>query len=611
MTLAPLQATQDRTAGTGDHDMLRNWPDMPIKARRALILALNLATICVLFAAMLTLFAQTGITWAEWIMLGAFLLTLPWLSIGVWNSIVGFLLDRRYGARAPAKVTPALDRIRGDERITSRVAVVMPLRNEDPDASIARLRRLEREVAYSPWAARFSFHILSDTDNASIALKEEARIAAWRAEHPQAAIHYRRRSENTGFKAGNIADFLHSAEGECDFFLPLDADSEMGAETVFRLVRVMQASPEIGMLQSLVTGLPSRSFFTRAFQFGMRHGMRSYTLGAAWWQSDCGPNWGHNILIRTEPFRAHCMLPVLPGRGPLSGPILSHDQVEAVLMRRAGYDVRVLAEESDSHEENPPSLVDFIRRELRWMNGNLQYVRLLGLPDLKPVSRIQLVLSILMYVSAPAWIIFILTGAGIATGIGQPSVATGGVAGAPAPHSLAAGVALFALLITLSLFPKLLGLAQILTSRARSASYGGRLRVVLGGAAEIVMSMLIAPIVALALTRFAIGLCFGQRIGWTAQQRNRDRLHWDEAARVLWPQTLTGLALCVLLGIMAPWALIFGAPVIVAMLGAIPIAVISTLPALSHWSIERGLFDIPEDRHAVQLETVERRATTA
>jgi membrane glycosyltransferase len=332
----------------------------------------------------------------------------------------------------------------------------------------------------------------------------------------------------------------------------------------------------------------------------MRHGMRSYTLGSAWWQADCGPNWGHNVLIRTAPFRAHCMLPVLPGRGPLSGPILSHDQVEAVLIRRAGYEVRVLAEESDSHEENPPSLVDFIRRELRWMNGNLQYVRLLGLPGLKPVSRIQLVLAILMYVSAPAWMVFILTGAAMTAGTGQP----GGV-------SLAAGVSLFVLLITLSLFPKLMGLAQVLADGDRSASYGGRGRVVLGGMAEIVMSMLIAPIVALALTRFAIGLCFGQRIGWTAQQRSRDRLRWDEAARVLWPQTLTGLVLCVWLGLMVPWALIFGAPVIVAMLGAIPIAVISTLPGLSRWSMERGLFDIPEDRHAAGREAVERRASSA
>ncbi|WP_297778265.1 glucans biosynthesis glucosyltransferase MdoH [uncultured Roseovarius sp.] len=573
---------------------------MPLPARRRCVLALNTATVIGLFWAMYTLFAPTGITFGEGAMLGAFLLTLPWLSIGLWNSVLGLLLDLRHGAGAAARVTPAITRVRGDEPITARIAVVMPLRNEDPDASIARLRRLEEELALSPWAGRFSFHVLSDTNDAGIALKEEARVAQWRSSRPLATIHYRRRTDNAGYKAGNIAEFLHSPEGQSDFFLPLDADSEMGAETVLHLIRVMQASPEIGMLQSLVTGLPSRNFFTRAFQFGMRHGMRSYTLGSAWWQGDCGPNWGHNLVIRTTPFRAHCMLPLLPGRGPLSGAILSHDQVEAVLMRRAGYEVRVLAEESDSHEDNPPSLVDFIRRELRWMNGNLQYVRLLGLSDLKPVSRIQLVLAILMYISAPAWIVFILIGASLAGTVDQMSAVP-----------LGPGLTLFAVLMTLSLSPKLMGLAQVLFSQSRSQDYGGRLRVVSGGLAEILFSMLTSPIVAVALTQFALGLVFGQRIGWSAQQRSRDRLGWDEAARVLWPQTLLGLGLCFWLGTNAPWALIFGAPVLLALVFSIPIAVVSTLPRLSRWSMDTGLFDIPEDRAPRTTDTPAIHANTA
>ncbi|WP_422001111.1 glucans biosynthesis glucosyltransferase MdoH [Roseovarius mucosus] len=570
-----------------------------LSTRRRLVLALNVVTVAALFSAMLALFLPLGITWAEGAMLTAFLLTLPWLSIGLWNSILGLLLDLRHGAGAAAHVTPALSRIRGDEAITARVAVVMPLRNEDPDASIARLRRLEEEIACSPYAGRFSYHVLSDTDDAHVALKEEARIAQWRSARPTAAIHYRRRTDNTGYKAGNIAEFLHSPEGASDLFLPLDADSEMGADTVFRLIRVMQVSPEIGMLQSLVTGLPARSLFTRAFQFGMRHGMRSYTLGSAWWQGDCGPNWGHNIVIRTTPFREQCMLPVLKGRGPLSGAILSHDQVEAVLMRRAGYEVRVLAEESESYEENPPSLVDFIRRELRWMNGNMQYFKLLSMPGLKPVSRLQLGLAILMYISAPAWIAFILIGAALAGTADQ-------INAIPA----AAGLTLFAVLMTLSLSPKLMGLAQVLCSSARSAAYGGRARVLLGGLAEIVFSMLTSPVVAVALTQFAIGLVFGQRIGWSAQQRSRDRLEWHEAARVLWPQTLLGGALCLWFWIQAPWALIFGAPVLLALLLSIPVAVLSTLPRPSRWSQATGLFDIPEDRRPA-LQSAPLHANTA
>jgi len=571
-----------------------------LAARRWVVLGLNTATVLALFAVMVSFFAPLGITWTEVALLSCFALTLPWLSIGFWNSVMALVLDFRHGARAATHVTPALTRVTGDEPLTARVAIVMPLRNEDPDASIDRMRRLEAEIAQSPWAGRFSYHILSDTDAPGIALKEEARVAQWRATRPNARIQYRRREDNTGYKAGNIAEFLHSPEGESDFFLPLDADSEMGAETVFRLIRVMQASPEIGILQSLVTGLPSRSLFTRVFQFGMRHGMRSFTLGSAWWQGDCGPNWGHNVLIRTAPFRTHCMLPELPGRGPLSGPILSHDQLEAVLIRRAGYEVRVMAEESQSFEENPPSLVDFIRRELRWMNGNLQYLRLLRMPGLKPVSRIQLVLAILMYVSAPAWMAFILIGAAMMALPGQLNAV-------PA----VTGLALFATILTLSLSPKIMGLAQVLARPERRAAYGGGTRVAIGGLIEMVFSMLTAPIVALALTRFAIGLTFGQRIGWSAQQRSRDRLEWSEAARVLWPQSVIGLALCVWFATFAPWALIFGAPILLALGGAIPIAVLSAQPSLGRWSRRTGLFDIPEDRVTRTPEAAVIHANTA
>jgi len=571
-----------------------------LAARRWVVLGLNTATVLALFAVMVSFFAPLGITWTEVALLSCFALTLPWLSIGFWNSVMALVLDFRHGARAATHVTPALTRVTGDEPLTARVAIVMPLRNEDPDASIDRMRRLEAEIAQSPWAGRFSYHILSDTDAPGIALKEEARVAQWRATRPNARIQYRRREDNTGYKAGNIAEFLHSPEGESDFFLPLDADSEMGAETVFRLIRVMQASPEIGMLQSLVTGLPSRSLFTRVFQFGMRHGMRSFTLGSAWWQGDCGPNWGHNVLIRTAPFRTHCMLPELPGRGPLSGPILSHDQLEAVLIRRAGYEVRVMAEESQSFEENPPSLVDFIRRELRWMNGNLQYLRLLRMPGLKPVSRIQLVLAILMYVSAPAWMAFILIGAAMMALPGQLNAV-------PA----VTGLALFATILTLSLSPKIMGLAQVLARPERRAAYGGGTRVAIGGLIEMVFSMLTAPIVALALTRFAIGLTFGQRIGWSAQQRSRDWLEWSEAARVLWPQSVIGLALCVWFATFAPWALIFGAPILLALGGAIPIAVLSAQPSLGRWSRRTGLFDIPEDRVTRTPEAAVIHANTA
>ena len=174
----------------------------------------------------------------------------------------------------------------------------------------------------------------------------------------------------------------------------LDADSVMTADAPGQLVRVMQIDPRIGILQSLVIGMPSASAFARIFQFGMRLGMRSYTIGSAWWQGDCGPYWGHNAIVRIAPFMAHCHLPVLADGALVSGHVLSHDQIEAVLMRRAGYEVRVLADEGASFEQNPPTLVEFIRRDLRWCQGNMQYWHFLRMPGLRPVSRYQLVFAI-------------------------------------------------------------------------------------------------------------------------------------------------------------------------------------------------------------------------
>ncbi|MEM9432008.1 MAG: glucans biosynthesis glucosyltransferase MdoH, partial [Pseudomonadota bacterium] len=206
-----------------------------------------------------------------------------------------------------------------------------------------------------------------------------------------------------------------------------------------------------------------------------------------------------------------------------------------------------------------------------------------------PVSRVQLLLAIQMYLAAPAWILFVLMGAALAAAPAQ-------VEAVP----LSAGLGFFALIMTLNLMPKLMGLGQVLFDRARSESYGGRGKVVVGGVAEVFFSMLIAPAVAVALARFFAGLFVGQRIGWSAQQRSRERLDWDEATHVLWPQTILGVGLTLWIGYAAPWALWIAGPMLFALVFAIPIAVISAAPSLGRWSTETGLFDIPEEVRPVR-----------
>ena len=286
-------------------------------------------------------------------------------------------------------------------------------------------------------------------------------MAAFRAEdRDPARIRYRRRAANTAFKAGNIMDFLdHHAEG-FELMLTLDADSEMSAAAVLRLVRAMQADPTLAIAQHLTVGLPASSAFPRLFQFGMRAGMRTWATGQAWWQGDEGPYWGHNAVVRIAPFRAHCRLPVLPdGRH-----ILSHDQVEAAVLRGAGWGVRVLPDEGGSWEANPPALPEFLRRELRWLAGNMQYWHLLRLPGLRPMGRWQLVQAILLFAGTPLYLLFLLAAA--------TAAATDRTSAFPTAPALALTAAWLGALYA----PKLLGYAEVALSPDKRRRYGGLAR---------------------------------------------------------------------------------------------------------------------------------------
>ena len=431
----------------------------------------------------------------------------------------------------------------------------------------------------------FDFHVLSDTNDPAVAAYEERLVAQWQSDVVTSErIFYRRRTQNLGYKAGNIEEFCRRTVDDYAFFLPLDADSIMSASAIARLVRTLEANPHVGILQTLVVGSPAQTFFARAFQFGMRHGMRSYTRGSVWWQGDCGPYWGHNALVRMRPFHQHCRLPVLPGSGPLSGHIMSHDQVEAVLMRRAGYHVRVLTQETESWEENPPTLPDFVRRELRWCQGNMQYWQLLKMPGLLATSRIQLLLAILMFVGSLGWMSFIL--------LGLLEILTTGYLD---EYPVGQGLLLFGLVMTMNLTPKILGLANVLASPRESARYGGRPKVFVSGILEFFFSVLLAPTVSFAIAVFMLGLINGRRLDWQAQARISREVGWREAVRTFLPQTLLGIGILALLYFFAPLVLIWALPVIAGLVVSIPFAVSTASHALGSWSTRNGVFQIPEE----------------
>jgi membrane glycosyltransferase len=514
-----------------------------------------------------------------------FAVTLPWYVIGFWNATIGLLIMRF--ARDPvAAVTPVAGRVRSDEPITTSTAILLCIRNEPPERAARLLAPMLEGLAARGAGGHFHVYVLSDTNAPAIAAAEDicfARLAeAWRG---KVALTYRRRDDNTGFKAGNIGDFCERWGKDHDFAIMLDADSVMTVELVLKLVRIMQVDPHLGILQSLVIGMPSANAFARIFQFGMRLGMRSYTIGSAWWQGDCGPYWGHNAIVRLAPFIAHCHLPVLTEGALVKGHVLSHDQVEAVLMRKAGYSVCVLAEEGSSFEQNPPTLVEFIRRDLRWCQGNMQYWHFVRMPGLKPVSRYQLAFAILMFIGSPAWIGMLLIG-------------SAAVAAAPTPADFMrfdAGIAVLLLVLAMWFAPNIATVIDVLARPQLRRLFGGGLRFTASFAITIVFVILVAPIMWASHTLFLVRLLFGSTVGWGAQARDDHEVPWSLAARHFWPQTLVGLAPIVLLALTAPAAIPYALFIAGGPLLSIPLAVVTAWPALGRALIAVGLDRLPEE----------------
>jgi membrane glycosyltransferase len=553
-----------------------------LRLRRRLVLAMNAATDVVLAVWMAGILGAGGWTAVDVVLFACFVVATPWMVLGFWNAALGLWV--LHGCKDGfAQVAPYAEA--GDRRCPprARTAVVMTLRNEDPVRALARLRAVKKSVDATGFGERFSYFVLSDTAAPEIAAAEETIVAAWRREvaDPDRIV-YRRRAHNTGFKAGNLRDFCESHGRDYQFMLPLDADSLMSGDAIVRLVRIMQAYPRIGILQSLPVGAPSEIAFARIFQFGMRHGMRAYTMGSAWWVGDCGPFWGHNALVRIAPFAEHCRLPLLPGGPPLGGHLLSHDQIEAALMRRAGYEVRVVPDERGSWEENPPTVFEFSARDLRWCQGNLQYCKLLGLPRLHLLSRFQLAWAILMFAAAPAITLMI-------------ALAPFKVAEAEADFPALAAVGLYLAVLAMHLSPKLAGLADVLLTRGGVGRHGGPRRFLAGAAIEIPFSFLLGAVTAFRIALFMVGLTFGRTVTWNGQARQAHGVSWATALRGLWPPFLFGLAICGTLLFLSPATLLWSLPLTLGYILAVPFAVVTASPALGAFLKRRKLCAVPEE----------------
>ena len=348
----------------------------------------------------------------------------------------------------------------------------------------------------------------------------------------------------------------------------LDADSIMSGETIVRLVGVMESNPRLGIFQSLIVGVLCPSLFGRLFEYGHRHALRCSITGSSWWQGDRCQYWGHNAVIRIAPFAQYCEMPFLPGKGPFSGHIFCHDQIEASFMHRAGYEVRILPEESGSYEGVPPTLFDFNRRNNRWCQGNLKNLRVVFMSGLSAIDRFQLLVVAQRFLSHPALVAFLI----LAT-----FLAASWPVGRAFPGRMAIG--LYAIWMFMFFSPKLFGIADVLLKS--SADYGGVPRLLFGACMEFLHSMLLTPISSVATTIFIFGIPFKGRSTWDTNRRNAYALTWRDALRDEWPQTVLGASILIYLLVsnaaVTPWF----APFLLGLIFAIPFAVMTSLPRVN------------------------------
>jgi len=571
------------------------------------------------------------------VMLGLFVPCFAWSAFGALLAALGLVValwPKRKGALPSARREGA-----SPEAFSS--AILIPIHNEDPARVAAQVevmfRALEpnrsaegrstsgplvrglepnrsaegrstsgplvRGLEAHAAGLRFDFFLLSDTTDPAVWVAEQA---AWRGLCERLGaygrIFYRRRANPEAKKAGNIRDFCLRHAGVYRYLLVLDADSVVTGETLCALVDRMESNPKAGIIQ--VPPLPVRrsTLFARWQQFAARVYGPLWAEGEALLAGPDGNYYGHNAILRTEAFSSHAGLAKLPGRGPLSGLIGSHDFVEAALVRRAGYEVRVATDLGGSYEQCPTNLIDYAIRDRRWCQGNLQHLRVALLPGLSPWSRVHLLRGACSYLIPPLSLAF----AAVVLLVAARDQAFVPTYFLPANRTLfplwrvydfAAARGLIALTIGILFGPRIVAAGMSLASMLRARTL--RLRKLpsffASLLAEFVMGALLSPALMLFQTMFVLAGVTGERAPWAAQRRGDRRVRLGEALRCHWPHLVFALGLsAAALAVSVP-ALIWTLPLALPLLAAPFLAVLTSSPSLSRWADAIGLFHVPED----------------
>lgn len=516
-----------------------------------------------------------GVTVLEAVLLGLFLVLLAWVAFSFMSALGGFfvlLARRRPGL--PIDTTGPLP------RVASRTAMLLPTYNEDPHHVMARLRAMYESVEATGYGQQFDWFLLSDTTDPDTWICEELTFIRLRRACSGDRLYYRHRSDNTARKSGNIADWIRKFGAAYDHMIVLDADSLMEGDTIVRLVHAMESHPAAALIQTQPIIVNARTLFSRLQQFSGRVYGPIIAAGNAWWHGGDSNYWGHNAIIRVRAFAEEAGLPELRGRKPFGGHILSHDFVEAALMRRAGWTIYMAPNIGGSFEEVPPSVLDFASRDRRWCQGNLQHLAVLPARGLHWVSRLHLLTGIGSYLTAPLWLLFLVLGLLISLQARfiRPEYFPKGFSLFPTwPQQdpvLAAWV--FAATMGLLILPKLLAYLVLMCNREERAGFAGSPRVLTGVLCETLLAALIAPCMMIFQTKAVVEILVGRDAGWQVQRRSDGQLARGEVYRKLAGPTLCGLALSLSAYAVSWPLLLWMSPVVLGLLLSIPLGVMTS-----------------------------------
>jgi membrane glycosyltransferase len=558
-------------------------------SRRRLVFAvLTLISTAVASALFARSQPEYGNAWLEYGQLALFAVLSAWVVTGFVTALMGFYVSLRGDSHALSA-----SQVRHHPmNPQARTAIIMPICNEDVATVFGGLRATCESVAATGHPGAFDVFVLSDSSHPGVAAAErtaweELRTAlAAHPQQPQIEVYYRLRQRRTHRKAGNVADFCRRWGRDYRYMIVLDADSVMSGDCIVSMVKLMEAHPRAGIIQTATQAIGHATLHARAQQFASRVTGRLFTLGMQFWQLGESHYWGHNAIIRVQPFMQHCALAAIKGKGGMAGPIMSHDFVEAALMRRAGYQVWLVSDLTGSYEQQPPDLLSELQRDRRWCQGNLQNSRLIAEPGIHRVHRAMFAIGAMSYLSAPLWLAFLTFGT---------VLWISGVAAVPDWHALPAELrSLWAWTLCMLFTPRLLGLAAVFLQRGQQG-YGGAAALLRSAAVETVLALLQAPIRMLAHSLFVLVAVTGLKLDWKSPPRHAAGVTWRDAAARLSPMTVViGLHALGIATIQAG-ALIWLAPVALPLLLAVPLAVLTSHVALGGWMRARGVLLIPEE----------------